>query len=477
MAQAETLIWTDAVQLAADLRHGHVSAREVLTAHLDRIQAVDPSVNAMVTVAADRAHAMAKAADQAHANGEPIGLLHGIPVAHKDLANTQGIRTTLGSPLYADHVPETNALVVQRSIDAGAISIGKTNTPEFGAGSHTFNEVFGMTRNPYDPSRTCGGSSGGAAVVLASGMAPLADGSDMGGSLRNPAAFCNVVGLRPTPGRVPASRASDPWGFLATEGPMARTVADVALFLAALAGPDIASPMALESPGASFAGSLEPFATPQRIAWAPDLGGLPVETVIRDALTSVPQIMADLGHNVGESAPDLAGADEIFAKLRAWAFALAWGPTYLEHRDQMKSTVQWNIQAGLDLTIEEHLGVSRRREALYGRVIEFFADWDYLVCPVTQVEPFPVETEWVAEIQGVEMKTYIEWMRACTDVTVMNCPAISVPAGFTPDGLPVGLQIVGRPRDDLGVLRLAHQFEQATQVGLRRPPLDGAQAA
>lgn len=465
------LHWKSATELASLIRSGELSAREVVGAHLDRVEATNGTLNAVVTLTAEQAMADAAAADEAQARGDALGVLHGLPIAHKDLADTAGVLTTHGSPLLADNVPTTDALVVERAKQAGAISIGKSNTPEFGAGSQTFNEVFGATTNPYDPARTCGGSSGGAAVALAAGMVPLADGSDLGGSLRNPASFCNVVGFRPTPGRVPSWPKADAWTHLSTEGPMARSVEDVALLLSAQAGPDRRSPMALETTGSAFR---PPLAEPDaglRVAWAPDLGGLPIHADVRSALAGVPSVFEDLGHRVSEDVPDLAGAFEIFDTLRAWSFALGLGGLVDKHRDQMKETLIWNVERGRNLTMEQHHRASAAKERLYQRVVEFYSRYDVLLCPVAQVPPFPVETEYPTEIEGHEMTTYIEWMRVCTDVTVMNVPAISVPAGFTDGGLPIGLQIVGPPRGDQLVLQVARQFEQATLVGDRRPPL------
>lgn len=463
------LHWKPATELVAAMRSGQLSSREVTEAHLSRIEEANPTLNAIVTLTADQAMADAKAADDAQVRGDTLGILHGLPTAHKDLADTAGVRTTMGSPLYADNVPAYDALVVERAKAQGAISVGKTNTPEFGAGSNTYNSVFGATTNPYDPSRTCGGSSGGAAVAVAAGMVPIADGSDMGGSLRNPASFTNCVGLRPSPGRVPAWPKRAAWSHLSTEGPMARTVDDVALLLAAQSGPDRRSPIALEEPGSTF---LPPLGEPPaglRVAWAPDLGGLPIDPAVRSALAEVPETFADLGHHVAQAAPDLSNAMEIFDTFRAWNFALLLAGDVAEHSNKMKETVIWNVRRGLDLSIQDHMRAATMHHGLYERVHQFFEDYDVLLCPVAQVPPFPVETEYPLEVDGQVMTTYIEWMRACTDVTVMNVPALSVPAGFTDDGLPVGLQIVGSPRADKFVLEVGRQFEAATRVAARRP--------
>ena len=457
------------------LSRGEISARELLEAHLARIDTVNPVLNALVTLTPETALEQAAEADQAHARGESLGPLHGLPVAHKDLALTAGVRTTFGSPIFADFVPDTDSLMVARQRRAGAVTVGKTNTPEFGAGSHTFNPVFGTTLNPYDPGRTCGGSSGGAAVALAARMLPLCDGSDLGGSLRNPAAFCNVVGFRPSPGRVPSTTAQDAWFPLSVEGPMARTVADAATYLRALAGPDRRAPLSIAESSDIFAGSLERDLIGMRVAWSPDAGGLPTDPAIIAALAGVPDLLSGLGCHVISAWPDLSDAPDVFQARRAWQFALRFGPLLADHRDLMKETVVWNIEKGLSMTVADYADACRRHTRLFAQVHEFMSPeeggFDFLACPVTQVPPFPIEVEFPTEIAGAHLETYIDWMRACSDITVTTHPAISVPAGFTPDGLPVGLQIVGRHQADRAVLEVASAWEQATGWGTKAPPL------
>ena len=465
----EEICFSTATELAARVREKDLSAAEVMEAHLERISAVNPKVNAIVTLTPEKAMRAARSADDALARGEELGPLHGFPVAHKDLAPTRGVRTTFGSPIFRDFVPEQDALIVERLRKAGAISVGKTNTPEFGAGSQTYNEVFGETLNPYDPTKTCGGSSGGAAVALACGMLPIADGSDMGGSLRNPASFCNVVGFRPSPGRVPTWPDVAP-SPLSVEGPMARTVRDVALMLSAMAGPDGRSPISIQEPGSAFARPLERDFGGARIAWSRDLGGLPVDPRVTAVLDGQRRVFEDLGCMVEEAEPDLSGADEVFKVLRAWRFELAYGELLEEHRDEMKDTVVWNIEEGRRLSGPEVGRAERLRADLYHRVRVFMEAFEFLVLPVAQVPPFDVKERYVMQINGEEMGTYIDWMRSCYYVTVTGLPAISVPCGFTPEGLPVGVQIVGRHRDDLGILQLAHAFEGATNIWKRRPP-------
>ena len=453
------------------LDSGKVSSRELLAAHLRRIEEVNPELNAIVTLTPEIAHQRALAADDAQAKGESLGLLHGLPIAHKDITDTAGVLTTMGSPIYKDRVPEKDDLIVERIRNAGAIMVGKTNTPEFGAGSQTFNEVFGVTSNPYDTSKTCGGSSGGAAVALAARMLPIADGSDLGGSLRNPASFCNVVGFRPSGGRVPTVPTSNLWMPMATKGPMARTVSDVSLFMQAIAGPHQLAPSSnIESPDI-FSGSLERNFAGTKVAWSPDLGGLPVDPAVRTALASVPDRLSNLGCEVVEKWPDLSDAPEIFQTLRAEMFAHSYASLLKTHRGQLKATVIWNAEKGLAMSMKDHGEACFKQAQMFAELQHFMADIDFLACPVTQVPPFSKEIEYPKEIEGIRFDTYIDWMRSCSDITTTTHPAISVPAGFTPEGLPVGLQIVGKSRDDRSVLELAYAFEQATGIGQRRPPL------
>ena len=465
----------DAVALAGMIRRREVSAREVVAAHISRIEALDGAVNAVVTRCFDAALAKAAAADAALARGDSPGLLHGLPVAHKDLVDTAGVRTTYGSPLFAENVPDRDALVVQRMSAAGAISLGKTNAPEFGAGSHTVNPVFGPTRNPYDLSRSAGGSSGGAAAALAARMICLADGSDLGGSLRNPASFCNVVGLRPSPGRVPAWPFSDVADVLGVDGPMARTVADAALLLMVLSGPDRRVPLALDAapPGVGpdqIAGLLARDLRGVRVAWSADLG-LPVEPAVRAVLAPARQVLADLGCEVVDAAPDLSGADFVFRTWRAFRFLTNLGPLLREHPGQIGANVTWNIERGLELSVADLSRATLWHAALAERVSAFFDTVEVLACPVTQVVPFDVTLDWVHDIDGHPQHTYLDWMATAYLISVTGLPAISVPAGFTPDGLPVGLQLVGRRRADWALLGVAHAFEAATGHGRAVPPL------
>ena len=471
----EDLCANDAVTLAGMLRRREVSAREVIAAHIARIEALDGAVNAVVTRCFDTALAKAADADAALARGQSTGLLHGLPVAHKDLFDTAGVRTTYGSPLFAENVPSRDALVVQRMSAAGAISLGKTNVPEFGAGSHTVNPVFGATRNPFDLTRSAGGSSGGAAAALAARMICLADGSDLGGSLRNPASFCNVVGLRPSPGRVPDWPFSDVADVLGVAGPMARTVADVALLLMVLSGPDPRVPLALDAapPVAEpdqIAGLLERDLRGVRVAWSADLG-LPVEPAVLETLAPARQLLADLGCEVIEAAPDLSGADFVFRTWRAFRFATNLGPLLRQHPGQIGPNVTWNIERGLELSVADLGRATLWQAALAERVSAFFDSYEVLACPVTQVVPFDVTLDWVHDIDGHPQHTYLDWMASAYLISVTGLPAMSVPAGFTADGLPVGLQLVGRRRADWALLGVARAVEAATGHGRTVPPL------
>lgn len=461
-----------AADLARSIAARELSAVEVMEAHLARIDRVNPAVNAIVTLLPDEARRGAEAADAAVARGDALGPLHGLPVAHKDLTWTKGIRTTFGCRAFEHFVPDEDALIVERLRGAGAITIGKTNTPELGAGSQTFNAVFGATRNPYDTTKTCGGSSGGAAAALATGLLPIADGSDLGGSLRNPAGFCNVVGFRPSPGRVPIWPSQAAWFPMGVQGPMARNVTDVALMLSAIAGPDPRAPISLQEPGTVFRPPLDRDMDGTRVAWSRDLGGLPVDPRVTAVIEAERGTFERLGCAVENAEPDMNGVAEVFRVWRAWYFEACYGTLLDEHRELLKDTVIWNIEEGRRLGGPRLGDAARAWSALLDRARRFFERHDFLVLPVSQVPPFDVDQPYVTEIDGVAMETYLDWMSSCAHISVLGLPAISVPCGFTNDGLPVGVQIVGRQHDDLSVLRLAHAFERSNGAGLRRPPIE-----
>jgi amidase len=447
---------------AAAVRTREISARELLDLHLARIAERNPQLNAIVSLDEERARDGAAAADEALASGADVGPLHGLPFAFKDTHAVAGWRTTYGSPLFADHVPEADELLVERVRRAGVVVVGKTNVPEFAAGSHTFNTVFGTTLNPVDPTRSAGGSSGGAACALASGMVPLADGSDMGGSLRNPASFCGVVGLRPSLGRVPEWPLYNQWETTSVGGPMARNVGDLALLLSVLAGPDPRAPQALGDPGAAFAPPIFGTLAGLRVALSTDLGGaFEVDHDVAAVVESSASVFTTVGASVASAHPDLAEADDTFRTLRAWHLHAKLGRMLAEHPDSFKQSLADNIRLGETLTGADVARAYARRTALSERMREFFTSYDVLVLPVSQVPPFPADQEFPTAINGRPMETYLDWMRAAYLITVTGCPAISVPAGRTTEGLPVGIQLVAPHGADRRLLEIAAAFEAA----------------
>lgn len=466
-ADRDELCALPASELAVLLRIKQISARELVTAHLERVERLDDELHAFITRTPERAMDRARAADEALAHGQVWGQLHGLPVAHKDLQPTAGVRTTFGSALFADFVPDTDSLVVRRMTDAGAISLGKTSTPEFGTGSQTYNALVGATRNPYDPTKTSGGSSGGAAAALAAGMVCLADGSDMGGSLRNPASFCNVVGLRPAPGRIPAWPPGVGSG-LGVEGPMARTVGDCALLLSVLAGFDRRVPGSLPGDGLEFSAPLA-IDRSWRIGWCAAPGGLPIDPRVTAVLEvdGLPALEA-MGE-VTDVDPDLSAAEDAFRTWRAWEYACSLGDLLARHPEQLNPDVRWNIEQGRQVTAADLARAAGQRLELFTAVTTLLADFDVLALPVSQVPPFDVDLHWVREIAGVTMHSYLDWMRSAYWISATGLPAIAVPCGFTADGLPVGLQLVGQPLGELALLRAAARFEQLTEAWRRRP--------
>ncbi|GAA0034682.1 amidase [Brevibacterium metallidurans] len=475
----DELRWMSTRELAARIAAKEISAREALADQLRRIDEVNPAINAVVTRDDDRAMAAAAAADEALAAGAEPGPLHGVPMTHKDTHDTAGMRTTWGSPIFADRVPETDALIIARLRAAGVITSGKTNVPEFAAGSHTFNPVFGTTRNPYDLTKSASGSSGGVGAALAAGIQASGDGSDMGGSLRSPGSFNNVVGFRPSNGRIPHTRPGNPFAWLAQSGFMARTVSDVALLMSVGAGPEPGAPASLLEPGSVFdrpvfrlGAEVEPSLSGMRIGFSPDLAGLlPLEPEVRAIVSDTAAVFAGLGADVDDTIPDLRDADEVFTVRRALDFVGSWGPLLKTDRGRMKDSVVWNIEEGLRLTGAEVVSAETARARLSGEVDAFFAGHDVLVLTTCQVLPFDIGIEYPTEIDGVAMGSYLDWMRALCLISATGCPAVSVPAGFSASGLPVGVQLVARPGDDVRLLEVAHAFEQATLVAERHPDI------
>ena len=473
---ADIHVYSTAREMAAAVAAKEISARELLELHLAQIDRVNPEVNALVSMDPERSRAAAAEADAATASGAALGPLHGLPHAFKDTHEVAGWTTTFGSPLRKDYVPRRDELIAERIRAAGVVVLGKTNVPEWAAGSHTFNPVFGTTRNPYDPSRSAGGSSGGAAAALAAGMVPLADGSDMGGSLRNPASFCNVVGLRPSVGRVPAWPTTNAWELTSVGGPMARNVEDLALLLSVIAGPSDRARMSLEAPGSTFAPPLGADPTSAlaglRVALTTDLGGaFEVDEQVAGIVRAQAGVLTDAGARVGDDHLDLAGAEGAFRTLRAWLFQARFGAMLERRPEAFKASLADNIRAGESLTGADVATAYQRLTSLAEKVRLFFERHDVLVLPVSQVPPFDAAEEFPATINGQQQATYLDWMRSAFLITVTGCPAISVPAGFTREGWPVGVQIVAAPRQERRLLEVAHAFEQLTRVGDRRPPL------
>jgi amidase len=461
--------FTSAVEMAELIRGKKLSAREVLAEHLKQIDRVNPKVNAIVTLVAEMATEAAAKADEMQARGEKLGPLHGLPVAHKDLIDTRGIRTTFGSPLFKDYVPAQDNLLVERMRRAGAIIVGKTNTPEFGAGSQTFNTVFGATRNPYNLSKTCGGSSGGAAVALACGMVPVASGSDTGGSLRNPAAFCNVVGFRPSIGRVPNPKVGMAWSTLSTNGCLGRSIADLALSLSTIAGPDPSAPLSVNESGEVFARPLGRSFKGVKVAWFKDLGGMPFDPRVRTVVDAHRATFESLGCIVEQAEPDFSPAEISFRTLRAWGSATNYGTMLQLNPDAFKDTLKDEIQTGMKLSGQDIARAEVAHTLLWRRFQAFLENYEYFILPTTQLPPFDVNLPYPTEIAGGHFDDYIDWMKSCWYISATGNPAASVPAGFTAEGLPVGLQIVGRDKQDFNVLQFAHAFEEATGFGKRRP--------
>ena len=447
-----------------------ISAVELVDAHLAHIAAVDPLLNAIPTLDAEGARAQAAAIDARRSRGDALSPWAGLPIAIKDMEPVQGMRTTLGSPIYRDWVPERDSAMVERLRAHGLVIIGKTNTPEFAMGSQTFNNVFGATRNPWDVGRTCGGSSGGAAVAVATHMLPFADGSDLGGSLRNPGNFNHVVGLRPCPSRVPNWPEAEAWQGLSVNGPIARNARDCAFLFAAMVGFDARDPLSIAGDSGEFLAPLERDFGGVRVAVSRTLGGLPVDPEVAAALTHGVSLLETLGCVVEEAEPDLSRADLAFDTLRALLVAERYGHLLAKHRHQMKETAVWNIECAYELSATSIVEACAARTATFQSMRAFLERYDFLVCPVNQVPPFPVDQPYVTEINGVQMPSYIDWMRSCTRISATSHPAASVPCSFTASGLPVGIQVVGRYRDEFGVLQLAHALGAANPLAARTPP-------
>lgn len=472
MKVAELCFWS-ATEMAAAVKKKKLSPVEIVDALLARIEKVNPKVNAYCTVVPEMAREAAKKAETEVMRGEKVGPLHGVPVSIKDLTITAGIRTTWGSKIYEHFVPEEDALSVQRLKGAGAIIMGKTNTPEFGAGANTYNAIFGATRNPWKLSYTCGGSSGGSAVALACGLGPLATGSDLGGSLRIPASFCGVVGFRTSAGLVPMYPSMVGWDTLAVEGPMARTVGDTALMLSVMAGQDDRSPISFPVDTRQFLAAVKrPKIEGLRVAWSPDLKVSPCDHEVAKVATAAVRRFKELGCSVEQAEPDFSGVQQIIHVTRALRMVTLHAEKLEKWRDQMNPNLVWNIEQGFPLTVKQIGEADKERTALYHRVRQFFEKYDLLLTPTVAVPPFPQEMIYPKEINGKPMKNYQEWLYLTYALTITGLPVISVPCGFTSEGLPVGLQIVGRRLAEATVLKAAAAFEAIAPWGDKRPSLD-----
>jgi amidase len=463
MPKHDELVAMDATEVVRLLETEAIRPHDLLDALEARIAAVDPAVNALPTLCFERARAAADALMK-----RPVlerGPLCGLPVPIKDLVEVEGVRTTFGSPIYASHVPAQSNILVKTLEASGGIVYAKSNTPEFGAGANTFNEVFGPTLNPWNTTRSAAGSSGGAAVALATGMAWVAQGSDMGGSLRNPASFCGVAGMRPSIGRVARTPGVKLDGTLSVEGPMARNVTDLALLLDAMTGEHPSDPLSLPKPAVTFSEGLGSGWRPRKIAYSPDLGITPVDPEVASITRAAVERLAAEGIEVEEACPDLSEAHECFQTLRALSFAVSQADRLREHRDLMKPEVIWNVEKGLALTAEEIARAERQRVALTARMLAFFETYDLLLCPATIVAAFPIEERYLAACNGVTFETYIDWLAIAYAITLTCCPALSLPCGFTSEELPVGLQVVAPPRRDDRVLSGAKLLEDL--LGLR----------
>ena len=455
---SEELIRSSARDIRAQLKNKTVSSAELLDALEARIAKINPIVNALPTLCFDRARKNAATRDY------QSSALQGIPIAIKDLLPVAGVRTTWGSMLYEHHIPDTSDLLVERLESSGAVVYAKSNTPEFGAGANTFNDVFGVTRNPWNTALSCAGSSGGSAVALATGMAWLASGSDLGGSLRNPASFCGIVGFRPSIGRIPTNPGDMAFYRLSVEGPMARTVGDVAMLLDVMAGRDPRDPLSVTRPEQRFEAMAEARTVPKRVAFSPDLGVTPVDPEIASICRRAAQRFEDMGATVEENHPDFSDLQHVFHTFRALGFAARHGSQLDKQRSVLKPEIVWNVEKGLSLTGEEIARAMRARAAIYARAQVFFQDYDLLISPATIVPPFPVEQRYVERLGEHEFSNYIEWCSIAYAITVIGAPAVSIPCGFTSAGLPVGLQIAAAPLNEGPLLSAALLFEEAVDL-------------
>lgn len=462
------LIAATARDIVERLRRKEITPLDLIDVAVARIEQVNGAVNAVPTLCVDRAK-------ERMTTVSADSLLAGLPILAKDLVEVAGVRTTYGSLAFSDNVPDASNFLIDKLESNGALVMGKSNTPEFGAGANTFNEVFGRTVNPYDTAMTCGGSSGGSAVALATGMAWLATGSDLGGSLRIPAAFCNVVGFRPGPGRVPHGPVLEPFTPMWVDGPMGRDVADVGLFLDAMCGYDRRDPLTYSTPADSYVSAASSPKVPTRVGFSTDLGITPVDAEVAEICSAAIRKLEKVGSSVTDNCPDFSTSHGAFATLRAASYATVLEEILADHRDKLKPEVIGNIEQGLVLKATDIGLAERQRAVLCADMATYFGDHDVLATPCVAVPPFPVGIRYLEEINGKKMTSYVEWLALTYAITLTSCPAISVPCGFTETGLPVGMQLVARPRGEAELLQYAAAFE--AEMGLPKMPIDPKLAA
>lgn len=469
---ADEMRWMSATDLAAGIRQGDFSAREALESHWKRIDALNPVLNAITFEDRDAAWQAAAEADELQASGAKLGPLHGVPMTNKDSNATAGMPNTWGTPLLRDVVAKEDSVIVARLRAAGAIMTGKNNVPEFAAGAHTFNDIYGTTVNPYNTLKSAGGSSGGAAAAIASGIQAIGDGSDMGGSLRTPAAFCNVFGFRPSRGRIP-SPGPDSWAWLGRTGPMAREVEDLALMMNVLSGPDPRVPMSMTESGVDFRVGMRRSIEGLRIGWSPHVGlDMPVDPEVVAVCERALAVFSDAGATVIEASPNISEADHVFRATRGHDFEFAWGELVRSNPALVKPEMIENVEVGTRQTAADLHELARARTRLESEVRDYFDRFDLWITPTAQVLPFAAQERWPKVVAGVPMGDYLDWMRSVCVVSAMDVPAMSVPAGFSKSGLPVGLQIVGRHGSEALMLRAARAFEAGTHWATVRPQLD-----
>lgn len=457
------LIQKPALEIQALLKTKKIHPLDLLDALESRISDVDSEVNALPTLCFERARKHAESADF----GE--SLLQGLPVAIKDLEDVSGVKTTYGSKIYEDHIPEQSDLLVEHLESNGAIIYAKSNTPEFGTGGNTINKVFGPTRNPWNTHMSTAGSSGGAAAALATGTAWLAQGSDMGGSLRNPASFCHIVGMRPSIGRVASNLSSNIIDTLSTNGPMARNVTDLTLLMDAMCGHQSKSPLSLPSPKAPFLQSAQNPEKPKKIAFSMDLGITPVDPEVKKLINQTIDTLTNEGFEIEQCHPDFSGLDDVFRVLRARSYAAGLGNLLRKHEDDLNPNVVWNIKQGLDLSIDDINQAEVERVAIVQRVHAFFDEYDTLLTPATIVPPYPVDQDHVEECDGHVFDNYYQWLAIAYAFTTTLCPALSLPCGLSQSGLPVGLQIASASFNDRSVISTAATIERILNLNTTTP--------